>query len=332
MENEGLNEENFNILNKSRTTETNNKKLIQKPNKKSWSTKYKVISPNTQFNVKQNMVLDGVDSGLPINMPIFIVGSKNAGKSTLINTIITAASKADIFNTIIYISPDNVDTTLAETCHVPIIRIPNNIAEAILTMYLKIKSTFISWCKFLLKNNFTRSSIPEMLKNYSDQNIDAYIRSLGSISDNVSESILMHACQVIKKFTQPFTITYEDISYKFPKLSSTSRDMIVMDDLANNSMFPTNKSSCKLYGYITACRHYNLLPIFSGQDILQLPRYMRKEIDTWIFGNGVNVKDINTHNCNIPQNKINIIVDEISDLNKYEFIYYNGINNEIGYL
>lgn len=296
---------------------------------KPWFKKYKLTSDNNAINQKQNMIFDGVDSNIPINMPSFIVGSKNAGKSTFISGIIHAATDNDLFTNIIYISPDNVDTTLSEVCHVPIIRVPNILAEQFLITYLRVKSNFLSWGKFLKYNKFEINSLSQMLKAYTDQNIDNYLRSLGTVSETTPENMYNHAVAVINKYAVPFSITVDGTQFKFPGLTLWSRDLILMDDLANNKIFPNNKATCKLYGFITACRHYNLCFIFSGQDILQLPRYMRKEVDTWLFGNGVNIKDINSTNCNIPQGKITEIIEKLDDLPKYWFVVYNGINNVV---
>lgn len=311
----------------------------------SWVNKYKDIGDGNPLNVAQNIVIDNEDINIPLNLPSFIVGSKNSGKSTLISTLIKAEYANNIYTRIFYIYTDHVDTTLAETCHNALVRIPLKHSIAFISEYFKIKSEYMSWIKFLYKNNLVYSSnVPsllEMTKIYTDNIIDEYIRNNININQKQTQKqesepsnikIKEHAIAFIEKYSEEFEIKIEGVIYHLEGLRYDQFDQLIVDDIgvAVDYLFPTNINRSPLYRYLTISRHILLGTIIAGQDIMQIPKYARKEINTFLFGVGLDIKDIS--NTNIPKNKQTEIANQYQSVKQYDFIIYNGLDNTINYL
>lgn len=308
----------------------------------SWFNNYKNIGDGNPWNVAENIHINEEDINIPLNLPTFIVGSKNAGKSTLISTLIKASSENQIYTRIIYIYSDHVDSTLAEQCHVSLIRVPLSASIEFLTEYFTIKTKYMSWIKFLEKNedviNGKNYNLKLLLDNYQDNIIDEYVRN--SLNANKkkgeqqsyrspSSKIVAFAESFIEKYSQEFEIVINDISYYVEGLRYYQYDQLILDDIGVSAeyLFPTNINKSPLYHFLTISRHILLGTIIAGQDTLQLPKYARKEINTYIFGVGVAIADIDK--TNIPKNKQKEIIKLYQTLKQYDFIIYNGLNNSI---
>lgn len=308
----------------------------------SWFNYYKNIGDGNPWNVAENIHINEEDINIPLNLPTFIVGSKNAGKSTLISTLIKASSENQIYTRIIYIYSDHVDSTLAEQCHVSLIRVPLSASIEFLTEYFTIKTKYMSWVKFLEKNEALISNenynLKSLLENYQDNIIDEYVRN--SLNANKkkgeqqsyrspSSKIVAFAESFIEKYSQEFEIVINDVSYYIEGLRYYQYDQLILDDIGVSAeyLFPTNINKSPLYHFLTISRHILLGTIIAGQDTLQLPKYARKEINTYIFGVGVAISDIDK--TNIPKNKQKEIIKLYQTLKQYDFIIYNGLNNSI---
>lgn len=323
-----------------------------------WIKKYKDIGNGNPLNVAQNIIIDNNDISIPRNLPTFIIGSKNAGKSTLISTLIKAETYNKIYKRIFYIYTDHVDTTLAETCHETLIRIPLEHSIKFITEYFKIKSEYMSWIKFVDKNNLADdrepANIEELTKIYTDNIIDTYIRNnLNINTPNSTKPILNkdnaaiveneikkkpnykikeYAIAYILKYSDKFDITVEGVVYHMEGLRFDQFDQLIIDDVgvAAPYLFPTTITKSPLYKFLTISRHILLGTIIAGQDTLQIPKYARKEINTYLFGAGIAIEDIDK--TNIPKSKGVEIIKLYQELKQYDFILYNGIDNNILYL
>ena len=323
-----------------------------------WIQKYKDIGNGNPLNVAQNIVIDNENINIPKNLPTFIIGSKNAGKSTLISTLIKAETYNNIYKRIFYIYTDHVDTTLAETCHETLIRIPLEHSIKFITEYFKIKSEYMSWIKFIDKNNLDDDTEPaeieELTKVYTDNIIDTYIRNnLNINTPNSSKPILEkntnailenkqkkkpnykikeYAIEFVLKYSENFDITIEGVVYHIEGLRFDQYDQLIIDDVgvAAPYLFPTTANKSPLYKFLTISRHILLGTIIAGQDTLQIPKYARKEINTYLFGFGVAIED--TDKTNIPKSKAVEIIKQYQELKQYDFILYNGIDNIVVYL
>lgn len=345
-------------------------------------SKYRVETKGNIFNMATNIWLDGEDTNIPLNLPTFIVGSKNSGKSTIISALITAGRLNDIYKRIIYVYTDHVDTTLAEACHVALLRIPLESSIEFISKYFKIKSEFMSWTRFIdhlyinklmtdeltlnleefkrlsHEMNGSRSSeslsdspprrdemVAIMLNVYTDNIIDEYVRnSINQLNkqrpiDNQPKSddakmnpeykILSYALSFIKRYSEPFDITIDDVKYHIDGLRFDQYDQLIIDDVgvAAPYLFPTTMRKSPLYKFLTISRHILLGTVISGQDIMQLPKYARKEVNTWLFGVGLDPEVI--QQTPIPKNKQKEIEKVYDQIKQYDFVIYNGINNNI---
>lgn len=320
---------------------------IQMSTEKSVLSKYKRVSNGTELNRARNMTVDGDDVPIPLNLVTFIVGAKNAGKSTIISTLIAAEKANDIYRRIFYIYTDHVDSTLAETCHETLIRIPLEQSPAFITEYFKVKSEFMSWTKFLdhcyrdglidrslRALNTDVSTVDRMLKSYTDNIVDAYIRNhlrtvTGKPSEGDADKLLAHACTFISKYAKEFDITVDTTTYTIDGLRYDQYDQLIIDDVgvAAPYLFPTSMNKSPLYRFMTISRHILLGTIIAGQDIQQLPRYARKEVNTFMFGIGVDIDGIAY--TNITKTKQRDIMKLYPSLQQYDFIVYNGLSNAV---
>lgn len=325
---------------------------------KKWIKKYKNIGKGTSLNIAHNIEVDGEDIGIPKNLPTFIIGSKNAGKSSLISTLIRAETENEVYKRIIYIYTDHVDTTLAESCHDTIIRVPLAHCIQFITEYLKIKAEYMSWIKFIEKNNLEKDTEPPpistLTKTYTDNIIDEYIRNnlnintpkavapktsqiTGAILENERKNhpnhkIKEHAIAFVLKYSEDFDITIEGVVYHMEGLRFDQFDQLIIDDIgvAAAYLFPVTQSKSPLYKFLTISRHVLLGTIIAGQDTLQIPKYARKEINTFLFGVGISIDDVDK--TNIPKNKQENIKRIYQEIKQYDFVAYNGINNSIDYI
>lgn len=336
---------------------------------------YKLVSSGNVLNVAQNLLIRNNETGnddevmIPLNLPTFIVGSKNAGKSTVISALIAGEKLSGTYERIFYVYTDHVDSTLAETCHETLIRIPLDQSIGFITEYFKIKSEYMSWIKFLdhlyaakmLDDNLTLTSpdikLEDMVSVYTDNIIDAYIRSsininkkkrlqdpltdkvIPSLSNNPMVNrdsvlspefkILSHAQSFISKYSEGFEIVIDGTTYYITGLRYDQYDQLIIDDVgvAAPYLFPPTMHKSPLYRFLTISRHILLGTIIAGQDLQQLPKYARKEINTFLFGVGLDITGIEF--TNIPKNRQKEIMNIYPNVQQYDFLIYNGLNNAV---
>lgn len=334
-------------------------------------SKYRTIPQGNSLFAFQNIVIDGEEIDIPKNVPTFIIGSKNAGKSTIISTLIAAEKMNNVYSRIIYVYTDHVDSTLAETCHETLIRVPVHHAEQFIINFFKIKTEYLCWVHFLSKNYeaglltndfklaHDKVTLDSLLRVYTDNVTDAFVRNSLNINKLNSEAVsvnvynqmcplsatvqspdikirainklLNHAVEYIAKYSKRFDFTIDGTTYYIDGLAYNQYDQLIIDDVgvAAPYLFPTRACRSVLYRYLTASRHILLGTIIAGQDLLQLPKYVRKEINTFLFGVGIDIETVKT--TQIPSNIQHEIINEYPGLKQYDFLLYNGINNAVKY-
>lgn len=288
----------------------------------SWLKKYKLINKANKLTVPQNIMIDNQDTLIPKNLPTFIIGPKGIGKSTLISTILNGSSAEQTFERIFYVYVDHVDSTIAETCKASLIRIPLQDAPQLLEDYFRIKTKYISYMKLLdkVKDEFPKT-IKELMEKYTDNVIDETVRQYnGNVKD------ILQACyNFVMRYSSPFTL---NDNVRVAGLGTEQYDMVVIDDVAvaADYLFPTNVNKSPIYSYLTISRHIMTGFIIAGQDTMQLPRYARKEINTWVF---FKVLEEDLKNITVKAS----IRDQLKRLGKnlkeHSFIVYNGVTDKV---
>jgi len=282
------------------------------------------IADKKDLNRTSNIVIDKVDTHIPVNLPTAIIGEKGSGKTTLIKAIIELTNKKVFNNIYLIYSPLTTDQVFPPD----IIKIDVNDCAAFLQKLFKIKSIFNSYYKFFTSLSF--KSLEEAYNNgklterdilkHVDNNIVKFNKdSLNKITDPTVklDIILNNGKEILKKFSKTFFID----RYQMNGLKFNDRDAVIIDDIAIASkiMFNSVKEDF-FYQYLTLTRHMRLFILFAGQQLEQIPKKYRREIMCWIISKNTNLemlKDILTREI------VNKIHDKQEELKPYEFVLYN---------
>lgn len=286
----------------------------------------------------------GKATGIPNNVPISIIGEKGSGKTTLLRAImkIIHEEKQNEFRNIFFVySPLTLDLELPEY----ITKIDIQQSENFLEHLFEIKSIYNSYVKFF--ENVKRYHIIEKIEkkigdddpdneeyekilrsflNYCDNEIvkynNEYINS-GEPIRKIIDRVIERGSKVINRFSKPFTI--DNILIK--GLSKDQRDCVVIDDIAIASkvLFKDRKENT-IYDYLTLSRHMRLLVIFSGQQVDQLPKMLRREIMCWILSKNTNIELLTGI---LSRGNLESIREKQKELGKYEFVIYNSFEDKI---
>lgn len=282
------------------------------------------IADTKDINRTSNIVIDKVDTHIPVNLPTAIIGEKGSGKTTLIKAIIELTNKKVFNNIYLIYSPLTTDQVFPPD----IIKIDVNDSAEFLQKLFKIKSIFNSYYKFFtslsfkeLEELYNKGKLTERdIMKHVDNNIVKFNKdSLNKITDPTVklDIILNNGKEILKKFSKPFFIDrYQMNGFKF-----NDRDAVIIDDIAIASkiMFNSVKEDF-FYQYLTLTRHMRLFILFAGQQLEQIPKKYRREIMCWIISKNTNLemlKDI------LTRETINKIHDKQEELKPYEFVLYN---------
>ena len=278
----------------------------------------------------ENIVIDGADTHIPNNLPVAIIGEKGSGKTTLIKALIDK-TQGKTFKHIIYIySNGNMDEELPDT----VIKVNVNKALAFLTMLFEAKALFVSYWKFFKMKNWNELKRKEDDGSLTNQDL---FKACDNVIYKYNEAIMnsplppidkfSKICDfgvgTIKRFSQPF---YIDNILMAP-LSANDLDALFIDDIAIASeILFTNIKNNKLYEYFTISRHLHMFICLAGQQIDQIPKFMRKEIMTWIVSKNTQLERLDGV---IQKSSIRRIMSEQSKLQLHEFVLYNLQSGEI---
>lgn len=282
------------------------------------------IADTKDINRTSNIVIDKVDTHIPMNLPTAIIGEKGSGKTTLIKAIIELTNKKVFNNIYLIYSPLTTDQVFPPD----IIKIDVNDSAEFLQKLFKIKSIFNSYYKFFtslsfkaLEEAYNYGKLTERdIMKHVDNNIVKFNKdSLNKITDPTVklDIILNNGKEILKKFSRPFFIDrYQMNGFKF-----NDRDAVIIDDIAIASkiMFNSVKEDF-FYQYLTLTRHMRLFILFAGQQLEQIPKKYRREIMCWIISKNTNLemlKDI------LTRETVNNIHEKQFELKPYEFVLYN---------
>ena len=282
------------------------------------------IADAKDLNRTSNIIINKIDTHIPVNLPTAIIGEKGSGKTTLIKAIIELTNKKVFNNIYLIYSPLTTDQVFPPD----VIKIDVNDCAAFLQKLFKIKSIFNSYYKFFtslsfksLEEAYNKGKLTDNdIMKYVDNNIVKFNKdSLNSIRDPLVkvDIILNNGKEILKKFSKPFFID----RYQMNGFRYNDRDAVIIDDIAIASkiMFNSVKEDF-FYQYLTLTRHMRLFILFAGQQLEQIPKKYRREIMCWIISKNTNLemlKDI------LTRETVNKIHDKQEELDPYEFVLYN---------
>lgn len=282
------------------------------------------IADAKDLNRTSNIIINKIDTHIPVNLPTAIIGEKGSGKTTLIKAIIELTNKKVFNNIYLIYSPLTTDQVFPPD----VIKIDVNDCAAFLQKLFKIKSIFNSYYKFFtslsfkaLEEAYNKGKLDDRdIMKYVDNNIVKFNKdSLNSIRDPLVkvDIILNNGKEILKKFSKPFFID----RYQMNGFRYNDRDAVIIDDIAIASkiMFNSVKEDF-FYQYLTLTRHMRLFILFAGQQLEQIPKKYRREIMCWIISKNTNLemlKDI------LTRETVNKIHDKQEELDPYEFVLYN---------
>lgn len=289
------------------------------------------IADTKHKNKSSNIIINNYDLNIPINLPSAIIGDKGSGKTTLIKSLINLSEKHNIFNKIFFIySPRTWDEELSAN----VIKIDINDSLSFLSQYFEIKAIYNSYINFFKKIDLNKIQQKEDsgnltdddFLNMTDNNIIKYnqkaLNTLKTPQEKLN-AVIDTGEKIIKTFSKPFYIGINKIN----GLKADDRDLIIIDDIAiaSKELFTSLKDN-DLYEYFTLTRHMRICPILSGQQVDQIPRFLRREIQAWILSRTTNTELLSGIINKSTLKKIN---EEQQRLGEYKFIVFNQVNQKM---
>lgn len=273
-------------------------------------------------NKTHNIIINGVDTHIPNNVPIAIIGDKGSGKTTLLNSIMELTHKHKIYNHIYF-----VYTTLSLDQELPkfVTAINVNEAEEFISNLFEIKSIFNSYYK--LFHNMTEKQLETLDLEHIDNNIIKY--NSGVINSDMDdktkiEKIISTGEKILKTFTKRFKLGSVSIN----GIHYNDMDLLIIDDMAIASKIIFKRiTDNPLYEYFTLTRHMRLSIIMSGQQIEQMPKMLRRETQCWILSKNTNLELLK--GVLQPQTLKNIYQKQQQITNQYEFVLYNAVDGSL---
>lgn len=274
--------------------------------------------------------INGFDTNINNNVPCVILGDKGSGKTTFLKSFIELTNKTTFSNIFFIYSDINGDEDLPPY----VIRININSSLEFLSNYLEVRNIFNSYVKFFKGINFKELhkeaeegtiKAETFLKNL-DNNISKYNKTIINSDEPPKikiDKIINTGERLLKTFSKPFTIA--DIS--LPGLKYGTLDALFIDDIAIASkiLFETRTNN-NIYTYMTLTRHLNFFFCLSGQQVDQVPKFMRREVMTWIMSRNTSTELLKGI---IPQQTLKEITQQQANLKPYQFLVYNTISTNI---
>lgn len=286
------------------------------------------IADTTNKNKTHNIVIDGIDTHIPNNLPIAIIGDKGSGKSTLIKSIINVTHKNHVFNHIFFIYSS---ITWDEELPPYVTRVDINDADEFLATLFETKAIFNSYYKFFKSINFDKledlrdsGKLSENdITKLMDNNVQKYNKDI--INKDIDPIVKINKIidtgeKILKTFSKPFNIGSVTIN----GLHANDLDAVIIDDIAIASkvLFRQIKDN-PLYEYFTLTRHMRLFICLSGQQVEQIPKSLRREIMCWLFSKNTNTELLAGV---LQKSTLKKIEEEQRQLNKYEFAAFNCVD------
>lgn len=288
------------------------------------------VADRKHKNNINNIMIDKEDTNIPNNLPVAIIGDKGSGKSTMIKAIMKSTHDNNTFDHIYFIYSS---LSWDEELEPYITKIDVNNCDEFLANLFEIKTIFNSYVKFFEKMNkkkYNDNNNKKLLDTFlseCDNNIIKYNQNIinkGLEAHVVIDKIIDIGDKIITKFSKDFYIG----NVKINGLRKDERDAIIIDDIAIAAkiLFRQIKDN-PLYEYLTLTRHMRLFILFSGQQVEQIPKALRREIMCWLISKNTNLEMLNGV---LQKQTLANIYNKQLQLQKYEFVLYNCADGYLG--
>ena len=282
-------------------------------------------------NKTHNIEINGVDTHIPFNLPTALIGDKGSGKTTLIKSLMKLTHENGIFQHIFFIySPLTWDEELPGY----ITRVDVNDSDGFLATLFESKAIYNSYFKFFKSLDFKLIEkladegklTEEEFTKHMDNNIVKYNKDIYNTDMNPNEKldkIITVGEKLLKAFSKPFKIG----NILVPGFRADDMDAIIIDDVAIAAKYLFRKiRDNPLYEYLTLTRHMRLFILFSGQQVEQIPKTMRREIMCWMVSKNTTLELLRGV---LTPSAIDRIEKEQERLEKYHFVVYNCVDGSI---
>jgi len=288
------------------------------------------VADRKHKNNINNIMIGKEDTNIPNNLPVAIIGDKGSGKSTMIKAIMKSTHDNNTFDHIYFIYSS---LSWDEELEPYITKIDVNNCDEFLANLFEIKTIFNSYVKFFEKMNkkkYNDNNNKKLLDTFlseCDNNIIKYNQNIinkGLEAHVVIDKIIDIGDKIITKFSKDFYIG----NVKINGLRKDERDAIIIDDIAIAAkiLFRQIKDN-PLYEYLTLTRHMRLFILFSGQQVEQIPKALRREIMCWLISKNTNLEMLNGV---LQKQTLTNIYNKQLQLQKYEFVLYNCADGYLG--
>ena len=278
----------------------------------------------------ENIVIDGVDTHIPNNLPVAIFGDKGSGKSTLLKSIIDLTSEKVYKHIFFVYSTLSID----EDFPTKVVRIEVTKSEGFLAQFFEIKAIFASYVKFFKFVNDKENKLESdeafcrFVLEHIDNNISQYCDDVinGDFTNEVKvDKIISIGTDIIDNYSKTFNINGIVIE---DGLNMIDLDALFIDDIAIASkiLFRQIKDN-PMYQYFTLTRHMNLAIFMSGQQVEQLPKSLRRETQCFIVSKNTQLELLQGV---ISKRNIFNIIRKQKELKPFTFVLYNVVEGYIG--
>lgn len=278
----------------------------------------------------ENIVIDGVDTHIPNNLPVAIFGDKGSGKSTLLKSIIDLTSEKVYKHIFFVYSTLSID----EDFPTKVVRIEVTKSEGFLAQFFEIKAIFASYIKFFKFVNDKENKLASdeefcrFVLEHIDNNISQYCDDVinGDFTDEVKvDKIIDIGSKIIEKYSKTFNINGIVIEDGF---NMSDLDALFIDDIAIASKILFRRiNESPMYQYFTLTRHMNLAIFMSGQQVEQLPKSLRRETQCFIVSKNTQLELLQGV---ISKRNIFNIIHKQKELKPFTFVLYNVVEDYIG--
>lgn len=273
------------------------------------------------------------NSGLIVNGSMGIIGGTGTGKTSLITKIVrlymdTLGPASGLH--ILYFGGE-IDQTFSKNISSGVILIRPIDMKTFLEKYSQLKKQLIEWLE--IKKMAKVSS-----RNPKDGNIvikkQLYFKDLNTNMVEIARKLKItdvdDLVELAIKDVEKYSLPSEVAGVKIPPLVVNDEivpTLSIFDDITQLGKF-TSDPTGKFLRMITAnTRHFMNTSIFSMQRYTYLPSNVRKNVNSWMFAKPMPLMDLKIlfNEINLPdETEPEEVIEEISKLQKYEFLVISG--------